>query len=215
MNRKDVDNSNFPAKPAKAARGLSAAPRSADGLPFRNGQSKIGNWKSAIAFTLVEMLVAILILVVGVALIVGVGSMVRENAQSEETKNIQSVLRSALKAYRGKDADDNTETTDNTATTDNKKTKKKPWPPGDGKPDSTAGLLIALRNDKPAREALKRLPRQAILKDSTGREFVMDGFGNRMRYHQTGGLGGAPLLISLGADQKDPTDDINLDVGVH
>ena len=65
------------------------------------------NRKSTIAFTLVEMLVAILILVVGVALMVGVGSLVREHTQSEETRNILAVLRSALKIYYDPEAEYN------------------------------------------------------------------------------------------------------------
>ena len=203
MNRDHIDNLSFSARPTKAAEDHYAGHRSADGLPLSNGQwsIRIRNSKSKIrnGFTLVEMLVAILILVVSVALIVGVGSMVRENTQNEETKNIQAVLRSALKVYRDENPKNNTKTT-------------KPWPAGDGKTDSTAGLLIALRKDQKARETLTRLPRQALSEDSTGREFVLDGFGNRMRYHQTGGLAGAPLLISNGADPNDPADDINSDV---
>jgi len=165
MNCNGTDNSSFSTKPARLAK----------------------------AFTLVEMLVAILILVVGVALMVGVGSMVRKHTQTEETRNILAVLRSALKVY-------------------NPTSDKQAWPAGDGKSDSTAGLIIALRKNYDARAALEQLPLQAISTDSTGREFVMDGFGNRLRYHQTGGLAGSPLLISPGADPNDHADDINADV---
>ncbi len=185
-----IDNSAFGIRPARAT-GMTARPCAAPGLPGRVAQSKIGNRKLAIAFTLVEMLVAILILVVGVALCVGVGSMVREGSQSEETRNIQAVLRSALHVYHGNES---------------------AWPAGDGTPESTTGLINALRKDQSARAELAKLPQQAILVDDTGGEFVMDGFGNRMLYHQTGGLAGGPLLISPGKNPRDPADDINADV---
>ena len=41
---------------------------------------------------------------------------------------------------------------------------------------------------------------------------LKDGFGENMKYDKTGGLGGAPVLISKGADRQDNTsDDIRSD----
>jgi prepilin-type N-terminal cleavage/methylation domain-containing protein len=151
-----------------------------------------GNRINNSAFTLTEMLVAMLILSVGIALIVGVGSVVRQRSQAAETRNVQAVLASALKLYYE---------------------SQNAWPPGDGGENSTAELLRLLRANRLSRAELDKLPQGTVIEDDTGREFVLDGFGNKMRYFRTGGLGGqSPLISSLGADPKDPADDINMDV---
>jgi len=162
----------------------------------RRPRYAIRNPKSAIrnGFTLIEMLVAVLILSVGIALIVGVATVVREHSRNAETRNIQAVLASALKLYHDSPGIST-------------------WPAGDGTADSTAELLRSLRTQRASRAELAKLPSGAILEDDAGREFVLDGYGNKMRYFRTGGLAGAtPLISSLGADPKDPADDINTDV---
>ena len=144
-------------------------------------------------FTLTEFLVVLLILAIGIALVVGVATTVQETGRAEETKNIQRVVLAGLKAYyhSGQEA----------------------YPPGNGGADSGETLLAALRTIGAGRKELKRLPKHAISEDDSGRERLVDGFGNPMPYYQSGGLAGrTPRLVSQGPDALDPTDDIAMDM---
>lgn len=144
------------------------------------------------AFTLVEMLVVLLILSVVTALVVGVSGEVRYTSRAAETRSIQERLGKALLAY----------TVEKSGA---------PLPPGDGEADSGSMLYTTLRRNDDARAILQDLPVDAVWNSDEGRPYVLDGFGRPIRYEYTP-AGPPPLLISLGADKQDPTDDIRTDV---
>ena len=154
---------------------------------FENSSSCIRRGRAG--FTLVELLAAVLILAMGVGLVAGIGENVLQDSRIDETRNIQAVALKALATYYK-----------TTGT----------WPAGNGEPDSGANLLTALRRAGPeTKNMLQRLPQCGRREDNTGTVHLLDGFGNRMLYFQTGGLAGSrPLLMSKGADQADTTDDI-------
>ncbi len=157
------------------------------------GELPVVRKRKSSAFTLIELMVVLLILAIGVALVVGVGATVQETARSEETRNIQRVVLASLQTYYN--------------------AAPNAYPDGDGAPDSSISLLVALRTVAPSRKELHRLPKHAISEDDTGREHLLDGFGNPMLYFKTGGLAGrTPRLLSRGANLLDPTDDIASDM---
>ncbi len=129
-------------------------------------------------FTLVEMLVVISIIAILVTIVVGVTHIVLARASAEETRTNMQVILQAIEAFRETD-----ETND--------------YPPSTaGTPDDhNAKLYKALKDNPAARKILGPLPDDAI----RGDRFV-DGFGMRMDYSSDGGVGGAPVLISAGAD---------------
>jgi prepilin-type N-terminal cleavage/methylation domain-containing protein len=143
-------------------------------------------------FTLVEMLIAMLICAIAVALVVSVGADVQRTSRADETRAIQAVLAEAIRAYYDAGL---------------------PWPPGEGGPASSASLLGALQSEPAAQHVLARLPDFATRTDDSGRMLLYDGFDQPMRYSRTGGVGRqSPLLLSYGEDRQDPTDDIFTDV---
>lgn len=149
-------------------------------------------------FTLVELLVALLILAVLVALTHGIGSSVTETSRARETRQIQRVLREAMRVYAQTYA---------------------AYPTANGEPDSSAVLLEHLRRCEPCGPVLQRLPKLAKFEDTRGRVHLVDAFGSPMLYYHetshrdTGDLAGRPpMLISHGADPEDLSDDIVSDL---
>ena len=134
------------------------------------------------AFTLIEMLVVMTILVVLVSLIVSVSKYVRNRADSEETKGTQAILMNAINAFYEKKNDYPAETGTNFNARNNH-------------------LFIDLSAEVPG--SLGDLP-----KDALQGQFFYDGFGKVMDYRRFGGLGGGPVIISAGPD-KDMKDDPN------
>ncbi len=149
--------------------------------------------KGRTAFTLVELLAALLILAVGVALTHGIGTSVVDTSRARETRAIQDVIRRAMAAYA--EANSN-------------------FPQAQGEPESSAVLLEHLRRCESCSPVLQQLPRLATFEDDGGRVHLVDGFGSPMLYyHETGELAGRPpMLISKGADHGDLSDDIVTDL---
>jgi prepilin-type N-terminal cleavage/methylation domain-containing protein len=139
-------------------------------------------------FTLVELIVALLIIALMLMLVSGVGRNVLEASRSDATRNIQTVIMDAVKVYYRAEKD---------------------YPPGDGGPDSSETLLAALRAVDPSRPILRMLPADAVQTGPMGDELLYDGFGRAIRYDRSGGLAGRrPLLTSPGPENDDTTDDI-------
>lgn len=139
--------------------------------------------------TLVELIIAVVLVAMGCLLAAGVAASVQEDARARQTRHTQTVLLAALQAYHE---------------------VHRVYPPGDGGPDSTVPLLRALRNTPAVRPILSRLARTAVYQDENGKEYLVDGFVIPLRYDPAGGLGGKrPRLLSLGEDPVDPTDDLS------
>lgn len=140
------------------------------------------------AFTLVEMLAVLILFALALALIIGVSSNVVGESRIAQTRDIQRTLLAALRAYH--DAFD-------------------AYPSGDGESDSSAAMLEPLAAASPCRDALAMLPADATTTTRRGARVVLDGYHRPLLYFRTGGLGGqSPMLLSLGQDPNDPTDDI-------
>jgi prepilin-type N-terminal cleavage/methylation domain-containing protein len=145
------------------------------------------------AFTLVELMAALLILAVAVALTHGIGTSVVDTSRARETRVIQDVIRRAMAAYAQSNSN---------------------FPQAQGEPHSSAVLLEHLRRCEPCGPVLQQLPRLATFEDDRGRVHLVDAFGSPMLYyHDTGELTGRPpTLISRGADHDDLSDDIVTDL---
>jgi prepilin-type N-terminal cleavage/methylation domain-containing protein len=129
-------------------------------------------------FTLVELLLVMFVLSVLVALVVGVGSYVIEQARITETVANQQALIAAIDAYR-------------------KVTGQ--FPDGNGLGDIEV-LMTALQPDGNApREVEIRKEVTPFLKAGSG-SLMVDAFGSTMKYYAGKGLGGKPLIISAGPD---------------
>lgn len=136
-------------------------------------------------FTMVEMLAVLLILTILVALAVGVGQHVIEEAKRKQTIATQEVVMQAIQAYY-----------------DNKNEYPDADPESDGSDDCSQLMKDHLVPDKDAGELLKGLDSEAyagIGIDGTGAA-LLDAYAKEMRYRISGGLGGGPVLISAGKD---------------
>jgi len=148
--------------------------------------------------TLIEMLVACLILSLVVAVLVGVSSTVVLSAREQTTDDIQGKVLVALELYYQ---------------------SNHAYPPGGNESDtldmgeSSARLLDTLRNCEKASKILDKLPAGAIEQDETGREILLDGFARHMRYLQREEKNSeeknhsVPMLKSDGRDLWDRSDD--------
>ena len=123
-------------------------------------------------FTLVELLVVMFIMAIIVALIVGVGKYVADQAAIKQTRAAQAVISRAIALYYD---------------------QYKFYP----NVDSTDKLASALRNSPKAKEMLNKLSEENL---SGSGGIMADGFGNEMRYKPKGGFGDRPVLISPGPD---------------
>lgn len=147
------------------------------------------------AFTMVEMLAVLTILTILVALAVGVGQHVIEEAKRKQTIATQEVVMQAIQAYY-----------------DN----HNGYPPEetDGSDDCSQLMKNHLVPDKDAGELVKGLGSEAyagIGTHGTGAA-LLDAYAKEMRYEISGGLGGGPVLISAGKDGDwGTTDDIRSD----
>ncbi|MDY6913531.1 MAG: hypothetical protein SVT52_03635, partial [Planctomycetota bacterium] len=157
----------------------------------------------------------IFILAILVALVVGVGNYVLDEARRKNTVAIQAILMDAVQKFY--DEFDNYPADQD--------------PPSDtySNPEQSAGVLLHYLTGNNVFDAedlnylgysgdsddlrqriqelllptLRNLPEDAF---ETGATFFSDGYGNAIRYENDGGLGGQPVLISAGAD-KDYDDD--------
>ncbi len=145
-------------------------------------------------FTIVEMTVAISVIAILLALVDGIGTTVWKTSRNEETRNIQKVVRDAVREFR-------------------RSAKNAQWPEGDGSRNSTAGLLRDLRGTKESAAILRRLPRAAVRENENGNDVLIDGFGGPLRYDRRGGADRmTPILTSRGLDTDDETDDLSIGV---
>lgn len=123
------------------------------------------------AFTLVELMVVMFVMMVLVALAVGVSKYVMDRSAREQTIATQSILMAAIRAC------------------------------GDIPPDATSmsGLWSPLSKVPKALQHLERLD-STVVNRSNNVFTVLDGYGNKMVYSPTGGLGGGPVIVSGGLD---------------
>jgi len=169
--------------------------------------------RSLPAFTIVEMVVVLAVLMILVALVTSVSGYIMRHAREQETAQIQAVVLEAIQAYR-----------------DNHPDSAYPLAHEDGQPEdeATSGQALAnyltgawwegqhdpLPKVKPygairaATDVLLKLPKAAW--DPTVSQEVNDGWGRAMQYDDDGALGGGPLLISAGADRDFATDVDNI-----
>ena len=164
------------------------------------------------AFTLVELMVVIFIISILVALVIGVGKYVYDEAARRETESIQAIVMNAVETFH-----------------DIAGIYPPSGPfPGMEPPLDKGGIIgliyqfkggtvpggVDSSNDK-VRERIKEacgpiileLPPDVLRASDNN---IYDGFGNPMDYDDDGGLGGKPVLISPGADEDINTEEDNL-----
>jgi prepilin-type N-terminal cleavage/methylation domain-containing protein len=152
------------------------------------------------AFTLSELLVAILIISVLLAIGVGVGMKVMGAGDVGKTKSIMSIYMNAVERYR-----------EDSANT---------WPPTGSVTDSNDPTVLrannrymsnALVSNDKYQKMLTDLPSDAIENVADPADpieyYLYDSYGNQMLFKPSGGLGGTPVLISIGPDATYNTDD--------
>ena len=147
-------------------------------------------------FTMIEMMAVLTILAILIALVVGVGEHIMDEARRKQTIATQEVVMQAIQAYY--------------------KNNGPPYPPEES--DGTTDELMAnLEGDRDAKVLLQGLDDDAYkgtTEDPTLR--LWDAYGREMRYRDDEGLGGAPVLISPAKDGtwdtgSDDDDDIRSD----
>lgn len=123
------------------------------------------------AFTLVELMVVMFVMMVLVALAVGVSKYVMDKSARDQTITTQAILMMAVRAY------------------------------GDIPPDATGmnTLWSKLKQVPAAKRHLEKL-NSTVVSRSNKAFTVLDGYGNPMKYDSIGGLGGGPVFISGGPD---------------
>jgi len=149
-------------------------------------------------FTLIELMAVIVIVAILAALTVSVGMYLRQDSSRKLTVAAIEVLSSALAAYQ-----------DETGTVPSETCPNDKWivPPLVLTPYNTSEIAQAtarsmnlysqLTTVKSSNDRLASLPKEVC--DQTNKLFL-DGFERPIDYRETGGMGGAPLLISAGAD---------------
>ena len=157
------------------------------------------------AFTMIELLVVMFILAVLVALVASVGGYVMRSANERETAAIQAILMDAIQAWH-----DKANSTDPTTTA-----KGYPKEDFDTQKSEMQNLMTQLTSSlvyppasRAARNILLKLPKEAWSGGTD--EPVKDRWGKSMKYKDTGGLGGRPVIISAGPDGNFNTDDDNI-----
>ncbi len=132
-------------------------------------------------FTLVELLLVMFVLSILVALVVGVGSYVIEQARITETVETQLTLLAAVDAYR-------------------RVTGDFPEPNQTVEEGSIEGLLTILQASGDASALGEEIRKQTLPFLQSGGSLQVDAFGNPMHYYPRRGIGGKPLVISAGPD---------------
>ncbi len=159
-------------------------------------------------FTLVELLAVILVLGIVVAMVVGVSGLVMRKAATERTKQWMGVIRNAWdEYYQATDAypkyadegDTGEDYKSNNADLFGLLMGPTSWGSGD----------VGARRKAEARRMLDGLPADAT-RVIDGNWHFIDGFGNIMWYHSTGGAAGQPFLESAGADMNHETTSDNI-----
>jgi len=160
-------------------------------------------------FTLIELMVAIFIISILIALVIGVGKYVYDESARRETESMQAIAMNAVEAFYGIVGE---YPPDSIST-----------PPAEG----LAALLYCLRGgDEGGIEDLK-LPESTCIRikevcgqilleipsDYFDGTTIKDAWGKQMDYKADGGLGGKPVLISPGPDgDMNTEDDIRSDM---
>lgn len=146
---------------------------------LRRGGMVLSSAACRSGFTMIEMLAVLMILTILVALAVGVGEHIIDDAKRQETMATQRVVMEALKAYY------------DTVT-------PKDYPPNEtDDSDDCSQVMAALEGNRAAGTLVKSLPSKAY---AGGDSSLLDGYLTAMRYRKSKGLGGGPLLVSAGKD---------------
>jgi general secretion pathway protein G len=135
-------------------------------------------------FTLVELLAVMLILAVLMTLVIGASKMLFNKIYVDETKNSMKIIMTALSQYYESTGD---------------------YPTQDANNEAWISQLAG--NDK-ARAQITKLEKKVWNADNN-RQF-RDAWENPIVYKRTGGLAGAPGLISPGPDGDISTEDDNV-----
>jgi len=143
------------------------------------------------AFTLVEMLAVILVIGILVTVVVGVAGRVIARAAEERTRVYMATVMNAIAVYE-------------------EQYGTYPITTGGSMQDHNANLYKLLTDHCPAaKKRLGQLSRGAYVAFSF-KTYFADGFGNPLRYHVSGGAGGAPYLESAGRDGDFTTTEDNI-----
>ena len=146
----------------------------------------------ATAFTLVEMLVVVSILVILISLVLSVANTVRNIGQEQLARADMSKLMAQVRSYH-----------DLTG-------KYPPQAGSDPDTNCTALMKSLMTVNSIAAEINERFPGK-IIGDANSR-MLTDAFGKPFNYLSNGGPGGTPVLISAGPDRQWNTpDDIRSD----
>jgi len=135
-------------------------------------------------FTLIELLAVMMILGILMVLVVGVARQIFSNTQAEETRNSMNIIMSAVTAY-------------------NQVRVEK------GYPVLTKANYVSALASRPESKKLIGTLGEKVWSANDNKHF-RDGWGKPIEYTPTGGLAGAPGLISGGPDGATDTKDDNV-----
>jgi type II secretory pathway pseudopilin PulG len=136
---------------------------------------------------MIELLIVMFILAILIALAVGVGQWVFSDAARKATLSTQEVLFSAIETFHDIEGE---------------------WPEGEGDENSAHRLWEQLVDEHDrTREIVEALDRESFDRDN---EVFLDGYGNPIRYDDSGGIAGRPVLISAGPDGDFSTSEDNI-----
>ncbi len=126
-------------------------------------------------FTIIEMLAVLFILAIIVALIASVSVYVLNEANKKDTRSSMAVIQDAILLY-----------IDITGV----------------KPTQDGGctmLFTQLKSNEQTFAKIKELP-DSVFQGQNPRSYFCDAWGKQLRYRQSEGRGGSPVLISAGPD---------------
>ena len=135
-------------------------------------------------FTLIELLAVMLILGILMTLIIGATKMIFEKVYTDETKANMTIIMVAVRKYQEVQQD-------------------KEY---DGL--TASNWVDQLKKAPESKALIKNLPESVWSVDKKSQ--FRDAWGNKMEFKPTGGLGGAPGLVSSGPDGDSSTKDDNV-----
>jgi prepilin-type N-terminal cleavage/methylation domain-containing protein len=160
-------------------------------------------------FTLIELMVVIFIIGIMVALVVGVGKYVFDEAARKETRATLALVQAAVDDFREITGDYPADSEPASTCDDNSAALLVWWFQCNG---VAQAATIPPLTDAQARQVqakcrddcLLKLPGDAL--DATG-QTIQDAWGTSLTYDADGGFGGKAVVISAGPDVTSDTDD--------
>jgi len=167
-------------------------------VAYTFGQGRRGN-----AFTLVELMVVVFIIGILVALVVGVGKYVYDEAARKETRTTLTVVSAAIEQYKELTGDYPLEAEILPDCPANSSRILLHWLTGnDTVPALPAGI------PEKVKKACFEGHILTLSKDAfSGGQTINDAFGRELLYYRAGGFGGKPVVVSRGPDGVENNED--------